>query len=78
MDIVDLDIGTLDSWIEQLFECKQLSEMKGKRNCASVRTVTVKAEVAWQPLTYVCAHVHKTGAYILGFLRSHQVAAELS
>ncbi|KAJ2218422.1 hypothetical protein EV180_005739, partial [Coemansia sp. RSA 518] len=52
MDIVDLDIGTLDSWIEQLFECKQLSEMKDKRNCASVRTVTVKAEVAWQLLTY--------------------------
>ncbi|KAJ2314119.1 Serine/threonine-protein phosphatase 2A catalytic subunit beta isoform, partial [Coemansia sp. Cherry 401B] len=28
MDIVDIDIGTLDSWIEQLFECKQLSEAK--------------------------------------------------
>ncbi|KAJ1934567.1 serine threonine-protein phosphatase, partial [Kickxella alabastrina] len=30
MDIIDVDIGTLDSWIEQLFECKQLSETSAK------------------------------------------------
>ncbi|KAJ2429214.1 Serine/threonine-protein phosphatase PP2A catalytic subunit [Coemansia sp. RSA 2524] len=50
MDIVDLDIGTLDSWIEQLFECKQLSEVSVKNLCAKA-SVTY-TEVAWQPLTY--------------------------
>lgn len=34
MDLPEIDIGSLDSWIEQLFECKQLTENNVKGLCA--------------------------------------------
>ncbi|KAJ2139358.1 Serine/threonine-protein phosphatase PP2A-2 catalytic subunit, partial [Coemansia sp. RSA 637] len=62
MDIVDLDIGTLDSWIEQLFECKQLSEVSVKNLCAkaSAKEVLVQ-ESNVQPVrcpVTVCGDIH--------------------
>ncbi|KAJ2288693.1 Serine/threonine-protein phosphatase 2A catalytic subunit beta isoform, partial [Coemansia sp. RSA 2706] len=53
MDIVDIDIGTLDSWIEQLFECKQLSEVSAKEVLARESNV----QPVRCPVT-VCGDIH--------------------
>ncbi|KAJ1949299.1 serine threonine-protein phosphatase, partial [Linderina pennispora] len=62
MDMLEVDIGTLDSWIEQLFECKQLSELSVKNLCekASAKEVLMQ-ESNVQPVrcpVTVCGDIH--------------------
>ncbi|KAJ2472709.1 serine threonine-protein phosphatase [Coemansia sp. RSA 2322] len=66
MDMVDVDIGMLDVWVEQLFECKQLSEASVKNLCAKASAPTRAKEVLTQesnvqpvrcPVT-VCGDIH--------------------
>ncbi|KAJ2718273.1 serine threonine-protein phosphatase, partial [Coemansia sp. Benny D115] len=58
MDIVDVDIGMLDSWIAQLFECKQLSETSVKNLCAKeVLIQESNVQPVRCPVT-VCGDIH--------------------
>jgi hypothetical protein len=52
----DVTIGDLDRWIEQLYQCKPLSEQEIKRLCEKVRPFLVAAFE--RPQSTVAGHCH--------------------